>query len=75
MTSYGRNGKWRRSRTTHRCEMYWGPPIGRCATVITAGDHYYDTQELNGTAGGFGTDRICSACAEKLGFAKIGVQI
>ena len=64
MSGYGENGKWRSARKEHRCDYNHGASNGgRCVTVIRVGDPYFDTVELNGSGGGFATDRICAGCA------------
>lgn len=55
-------GRWRMARKTRPCQHYWET---RCLGdgQIKAGDRYFDTQELDGSAGGFGTYSCCAACA------------
>ena len=61
---YGK-GVWRRARKTRRCQAFWNKAcLGN--GQITAGELYFDTQELDGSAGGFGTFCCCDRCANEI---------
>jgi len=61
IAKYGK-GQWRAARKTHHCRHWWDT---ECLGTgeIAAGERYFDTQELDGSAGGFGTHRVCARCA------------
>jgi hypothetical protein len=58
-------GRWRRARKRLRCQHYWRYRTEGCAGTgfIEPGEQYFDTEELDGSAGGFGVYRCCAACA------------
>lgn len=58
---YGK-GQWRRARKTHHCRHWWTQQCLGTGEIV-AGENYFDTQELDGSAGGFGTHRACAVCA------------
>lgn len=62
------HGIWRRARKTRPCQRYWRSRSDGCAGNgnITAGERYFDLQELDGSAGGFGTYCTCAACANEV---------
>lgn len=44
-------GVWRVARKTRRCRAFW-TKVCRGSGEIVAGEKYFDTQELDGSAGG-----------------------
>jgi hypothetical protein len=60
-------GVWRKARKERHCQRYWRDRVSGCAGngLILAGERYFDLQELDGSAGGFGTFCVCQTCASE----------